>query len=166
MKKILCFITVLLMTAVLFGCNNASQSQSSNTTDKPNSAQTEATDATAVNELNDVTVKTEKSSYPGNVEKIKVIFNNKSDIEYNYGESFTLEKKIDGKWTNVPFKNGYTFNSVAYVLKPNGTREIEYPINQLTGDLESGDYRILTDVQKDNTNSYNSYLMTAEFTIK
>lgn len=166
MKKILCFITALLMTVVLFGCNNSSQSQGSSTTDLPASAQTEATNATTVNELKDVTIKTKKSSYPGGVEKIKVIFNNKSDIEYNFGEGFILEKKVNDKWTNVPFKNGYFFNSIAYILKPNSTRDIEYPINQLTGDLEKGNYRILTDVLKDNVNSYNSYLLSAEFIVK
>lgn len=57
-----------------------------------------------------------------------------------------FRKKVNNQWITVEFKNGYVFNSISYPLDPNSTAEGEYTINQFTGDLESGTYRILTNV--------------------
>jgi len=68
--------------------------------------------------------------------------------ELQTGEAFWLEKKVDNKWVscNTNPLIDYAFHMVAYMLKKDGTIELETEWEWLYGMLEEGQYRIAKEV--------------------
>ena len=71
-----------------------------------------------------------------------ILFND-SDNEYWYGPSFMIEKKSNGKWTEVPTKNGekLLWTTEVYKLGPNEKSVLTIDWSNEFGELPNGEYR-------------------------
>jgi hypothetical protein len=175
MKKYLgLWVCMAISLALLAGCSNdgisaagsenplkeTAQSQSADTTDW------EPTSYDTVNNLDGVAM-TVKEGTASSTE-LTVTFENNSDIQCLYGDPFLLEKKIDGRWYQVPiaFDGNYGFDGIGYNL---ASGEVgEWPVNWewLYGSLSPGEYRIVKDMLDfRDTGDYDIYYLAAEFTI-
>jgi hypothetical protein len=100
---------------------------------------------------------------------LTLLFENSSDKQYTYGDPFLLEKKMHGKWYQVPIEmeENYGFNDIGYELDAAGRSEWEVDWEWLYGSLDSGEYRIVKDLlDVREPGDYNTHYLTAEFTIE
>jgi len=79
-----------------------------------------------------------------NKKEIIVIFKNESKKTWLYGESYSLNVNLDGKWYDIPAVQPIIFTKIGYLLEVNSSAEKEYSI-EAYGDLPSGKYRIVVD---------------------
>ncbi|WP_052345912.1 immunoglobulin-like domain-containing protein [Paucisalibacillus sp. EB02] len=121
-----------------------------------------------VNNLDGVTmiVKGETVSSTG----LTVTLENKTDKRCVYSEDFLLEKKIEGKWYQVPIIKGasYGFGEPGYELDSDSSNVSDWTVDWewLYGSLDIGEYRIvksILDVRK--PGDYDRHHLIAEFTI-
>lgn len=135
-------------------------SQSADTTDwKPTLYET-------VNNFDGVTMTVKKETALS--AKLTVIFKNNSSSQCIYGEYYCLEKKINGRWYQVPvvIDGSYGFNSIGYDLASGDDREWVADWDWLYGSLGAGEYRIVKDISDfRGTGDYDIYYLAAEFTI-
>ncbi|WP_047985871.1 immunoglobulin-like domain-containing protein [Ornithinibacillus californiensis] len=150
------FITIFITISVLL----LSACGSEQTADEKD---WELTTYEAVNTLDGVTmnVKEETVSATG----LTVTFENNTDKQCIYSEDFLLEKKIDGKWYQVPvILDNYGFNEPGYEINPSSEWTVDW--EWLYGSLDSGEYRIVKSVLGfRGTGDYDEHHLTAEFTI-
>ena len=92
--------------------------------------------------------------------KLTVVFENNSTSQCIYGEFFCLEKKINGRWHQVPVtKDGnYGFNAIGYMLASGDIGEKVVEWNWIYGSLGTGEYRIVKDISDfRGTGDYDKY---------
>lgn len=76
-----------------------------------------------------------------------LIIKNLSDNEITLGEEYRIDKKENGKWRPVvPIIDNYGFIDIGYILKPNDDFETKINWKWLYGELETGEYRLIKDV--------------------
>ncbi len=80
-----------------------------------------------------------------------------SCTEMTFGESFYIEKEVDGNFEEVKWKSEVFFNAIAFIITSDQSVEKTYKWNDYLGPLESGKYRIVTDFYR------NSEKITAHF---
>lgn len=100
--------------------------------------------------------------------KLTLVFKNSSNRQCIYGEEFTLEKKLNGKWYQVPVSivGDYAFHSIGYNLSPGEMRELPVDWEWLYGNLAPGKYRIVKNILDfRETGDYDSYNISSEFSI-
>lgn len=100
--------------------------------------------------------------------KLTVAFENNSNSQCIYGDYFCLEKKINGRWYQVPITidGNYGFRAIGYNLASGDAGERAVDWNWLYGSLNTGEYRIVKDISDfRSTGDYDTYYLTAEFTI-
>lgn len=160
MKKKYLYISFgfILVSLLLIGCG---QSHSDTSSDW------ELTPHDTVNQLENMNMTIKK----GTVSKtgLTVVFQNHSDKDYLYGEFFSLEKKIDGEWYEVPviFEGEYGFNTIGYDLAANSEQEWSIEWDWLYGPLDVGEYRIIKDIlEVKEPGDYQEYILAAEFSIE
>ncbi|OLS03218.1 immunoglobulin-like domain-containing protein [Tissierella creatinophila] len=104
-----------------------------------------------------------------NPKGLTLLFLSKSYNEVIYGESFILEKKIDGIWYEYPIviDGEYGFKDIGYELPPGEEREFKVDWQWLYGELEPGEYRIIKDISNlEDSGDYKTYYLAAEFEIE
>lgn len=126
----------------------------------------EPTKHETVNTLDGVTMKVKEETVSTTGLTIK--FENSSDKQYIYSEDFLLERKIEGKWYEVPIVLGgpYGFDEPGYEINPEHVSEWTVDWEWLYGSLDAGDYRIIKsviDVKK--PRDFEKQYLAAEFTI-
>ena len=182
MKRHLSILACMAISSVLLiGCSNASNSISKTVkettptensakeivlSNSPDSTNWKPTNYKTVNNFNGVTMTLKKETLSGN--GLTVIFQNKSDKLCTYGEHFWLEKKINGKWYQVPIsiKDNYAFTDIGYDVASRHESEWKVNWNWLYGSLDTGEYRIIKDaLDFRKTGDYSTYFLTTEFTI-
>ncbi|MDN4493002.1 immunoglobulin-like domain-containing protein [Ureibacillus aquaedulcis] len=173
MKKI--FIPLAIISFALIGCSQESESQTSEpTTEYGSSSKSGSTEATEweptiyekVNNLDGVTMIAKEGTVSST--GLTVIFENNSNKHINYGESFLLEKKINGKWYEIPdiLGGNYGFNDVGYGLEPFEVTELYFDWDWLYGNLDNGEYRIVIDINDfRDAGDFDKYHLTAEFIV-
>lgn len=92
----------------------------------------------------DVFIATENGEYPAGVQDITLLWNNRTDREFIYGEEFALERETAGGWETLPMLEGAGFDDIAVVLSPNSTRAQKLQIKFAYGELPEGKYRVIT----------------------
>ncbi|MGE7949300.1 immunoglobulin-like domain-containing protein [Lysinibacillus sp. NPDC093688] len=100
---------------------------------------------------------------------LTVTFENNSDKQIIYGEHFLLEKKIKGKWYQVPFAldGNPAFKDIGYSLDSSGVKEWKVDWDWLYGSLDNGEYRIVKEILNfRSAGDYDKYHLTAEFTVE
>jgi hypothetical protein len=110
-----------------------------------------------------MTVKEETVSSTG----ITVVIENNSEVQCIYSEDFLLEKKIKGKWYQVPvIIESYGFNDIGYELTPGEKGEWSVDWTWLYGSLDAGEYRIVKSVLAfRSTGDFDEYKLAADFNI-
>ncbi len=94
-----------------------------------------------------------------------LILKNNNDVDIQLGDSYEIEIKKDGKWHKINVQ--LNFNSPAYVLKSNESREIEIDWKNAYGKLVKGEYRIIKSIGiKNNNETFDDFYVSAEFIIK
>ena len=135
-------------------------SQSADTTDwKPTLYET-------VNNFDDVTMTVKKGTASST--EVTVVFKNSSKSQCIFGEYFCLEKKINGRWHQVPvaIDGNYAFDSIGYDLASGDDREWVINWVWLYGSLDIGEYRIVKDISDfRGSGEYDIYYLAAEFVI-
>jgi len=177
MKRYLYYLFVCILIAFVFlaGCTNsngnlAPKMQDGGAKTSENNAEEKAdwqpTIYDNVNDLDGVamTVKEGTVSSTG----LTVVFENSSDRDCIYGEYFCLEKRVDGKWYQVPvtIEGDYGFEDIGYNLARGDVGE--WPVNWewLYGSLDAGQYRIVKDILVlEDSGVYSAYYMAVEFSI-
>jgi hypothetical protein len=110
-----------------------------------------------------ITVKEETVSPAG----LTVVIENNSDSQCIYSEDFLLEKKIKGKWYQVPvIIESYGFNDIGYELVSGEKGEWNVDWTWLYGSLDTGEYRIVKNVLAfRSTGDFDEYNLAANFNI-
>ena len=154
-------ILLLIISVGLIGCSK----------EEANYADWEPTTYETVNNLDGVVMIVKERVVSS--KKLTVILENSSNLPILYGDPYSLEKKIDGKWYQVPVIVGddyYTTEGIGYELAPSHRHELEINWNMLYADLHKGEYRIVKDVldfsSSQGHGTYNEYYLAAEFTFK
>lgn len=96
-----------------------------------------------------------------------VVFENSSNKQAIYGDYFSLEKKLDGDWYQVPtIIDEYGFDDIGYELGPSEPSELKVDWEWLYGKLGAGEYRIIKDVSDFRSpGDFDEYYVAASFTI-
>lgn len=98
-----------------------------------------------------------------------LVFKNSSSSECAYGEFFSLEKKINEVWYQVPvtIDGDYGFHSIGYGLSSGDHIEYKVDWNWLYGSQEPGEYRIIKDILDfRGTGDFDKYYLAAEFILE
>lgn len=167
---------ILIMSLMLFsGCNNKSGISSiptaQNTPEptaeniKPEATEWKDSEFAIVNNLKGVAMTVIEGSITNN--GLTVSFENNSGKQCIYGDYFCLEKKLNGKWYQVPVAiENYGFHSIGYNLASGEESKREVDWKWLYGTLDAGEYRIIKDILDfRDTGDYDKYYLAAEFTI-
>jgi|GEM_PF-1810096 len=91
--------------------------------------------------LEGVEMVTERDFYETDVSEIVVAWKNGTDRTLMFGESFHIEKKINGQWYVLSFGEVW-FTSIGFELPPNSQTSHTYNIHHFTDSLAIGKYRI------------------------
>jgi hypothetical protein len=145
---------------LLSGCGSYSNSKSNEATDW------EPTIYETVNNIDGVTMVVKEGTVSPT--GLTVTFENNSDKQCTYGDYFLLEKKIKGRWYQVPvaLDGNYGFNDIGYDLASSDVREWTVVWDWLYGSLDIGEYRIVKDILDfRKAGDYDKYYLTAEFTV-
>ena len=96
-----------------------------------------------------------------------VAYVNETESTYTYGEGFSLQKLVDGRWYTMSWINdNVAFIAIGYLLEP-GRVEKEYSWKLMHGEMEPGEYRIVTDVfPNEDAPGSDPILLAAPFTIE
>lgn len=128
MKKIKSYILLLISVFLLTSCN-------SNTSMNENFKPTE---------VEGISMKIKDLTDKGATVIINDI--NKKGT-YIYGESFRIDKKENGSWSELEETgNNCAFNSIAYYVNDDGVLEMNQNWNCMYGSLEVGEYRLVKDI--------------------
>ncbi len=123
------------------------------------------TNLTEYNNYDGVTMTLDESTL--SVTGISLIVQNETDKELTFGEDYTLEKKIFGKWYRVMYKPSMILRSVGWndiglPVSQKSERTFEIDWMWLYGNLEEGKYRIVKNFIVNYPESYN---LAVEFSI-
>lgn len=158
MKKYLCSLVFMAMSLfVLSGCGSEQLPEAEGW--KPTIYET-------TNNFKGVTMIIKEGTVSS--KGLTVILENNSDKQGLFGEDFSLEKKINGKWYQVPISTdgNYGFNSIGYDLASSDAREWKAHWDSLYGSLEAGEYRIVKEILDFRTSGdFDKYYLTAEFVV-
>lgn len=141
-------LVVIALALILVGCNN------------------QETPDREVNNLEGVSMEVlEHTVSPTN---LRVVMNNNSDKYLVYGEEFSVERKMNNEWHELPIENeNYGFTDIGYDLNPGIRIEEEINISFLYDQLEPGEYRVIKSVlEVREPGDYDEYYLTAEFSIE
>ena len=110
-----------------------------------------------------VSISTQNTEYPAGVQDITLLWNNRTTIEYIYGEWFGLECKTADGWESLPMLEGAGFDDIAIILSPDSTRAQKLQIKRVYGKLCEGKYRVVTRMMQSAGNE--TQTLAAEFTV-
>lgn len=151
MKKVFAISIMIYLIFTLSGCNSIDL--------KPTTYDT-------VNNFDGVSMTAKEETVTHT--NLTLVFENKSNNQCIYGNSFLLEKNISGRWYQIPvaIDDNYGFDDIGYVLNPGENGEWTVDWEWLYGSLDEGEYRIVKEVLDfRNTGIYDKYYLVADFTI-
>ena len=64
-----------------------------------------------------VTLSLLQENYPVGVQEITLVLDNRSEMEFDYGEHFSCQKFVDGAWQPVEFQDKVFFHDIAWILE-------------------------------------------------
>lgn len=158
MKKSLLLCLSLVLVVFMVGCSNTKNESKMTTTNNTTTTATNSSKAIA-------TVTTEKSQYPVNVSEIKLTVKNNSKNKLYFGEDFSLEKKVNNDWSNVPKTTKISHDIICKVDKDKSIN-VSFDIANQYSNLDKGEYRAVVELSKDKNDLSNATKVYAEFTLK
>jgi len=113
-----------------------------------------------------VSMRTEFDTYSPDTTRIMVYWENNTDQEFLFGESWQLFKKQGNEFVPLFNLNGnYGFTDVGYPLKPGKQRKQVYWIEPFTDKLTPGIYQIKTYFLSGSGDTLKLYELETEFTV-
>lgn len=96
-----------------------------------------------------------------------VLFDNRTETDYEFGWSCGLEKKVDGVWYSLERKEDVAFTSEAYSIPAGETLKWEESVDYFGRTLDAGQYRLLKTVIAPGEPGDRSrfHIIAAEFTV-
>ena len=76
--------------------------------------------------------------------KFDIDWNNQTSYDVLYGESFDIEKQINGEWETCVIPDNLAFNSIGYELNPHSTQKKSYNLTDTFDIYENGKYRFIS----------------------
>ncbi len=155
MSVLIKILPLILCICFLIGCNQVSN-QTSNETVNPDSTvenTCQLTGTTPVPQENlsyevagtDIYYATLSSSSTHLTVNILTM----SCSEMIFGNYYHIEKEVDGEFKKVEWKNEAIFTDIAYIITSEAPIEKTYNWEYFLGELEGGNYRIVTDFYRD-----------------
>lgn len=157
MKRLLIYVFLLPILVLFSGCNakDANKDKDVDLDLSPFS----------ISEINrDVQLSIKESDINTAPKEITLVFENKSDIEYLFGEITYLDVKIEDAWYSFPNKDNVAWTALAYPLPPHSSNELIFPIDTYFDNIVSGQYRIIKKLSIYDDPQNSSYIMV-EFDI-
>lgn len=93
-----------------------------------------------------ISISTDKASYDLSVDRyFMIILENKADYAFSHHPKFTMQKKVDGEWHEVPYLGELVYNTGFGWVGPNEKYEEPQGLDRMSfrAPLKSGDYRIV-----------------------
>lgn len=90
-----------------------------------------------------VEMKTEKPSYSSSQDEITLVVHNPGPASLSFGVAYTVEKREQDKWYEVPFKENIAFAEVGLVLKPGDTYQQKINVKAFAYPFTKGEYRVI-----------------------
>jgi len=114
--------------------------------------------------LQDFTMKTEKSSYELGTDNIKVYITNNTNLESVYGTRYEVDKFQSNEWYYLDFAKDADFTDIAAIQNPQSTGPDNCKLSKLQDfkNLTPGKYRIVKEIV--NSTGYSHVI--AEFELK
>ena len=116
-------------------------------------------DRLGMNGDSDIIVSVEFPVYDKSCEYVTLLIENKGDKSIQFGDDWSLEKKVLGSWMNVPFRENVGFNSILRILEPGKTFAASCYLTIFNGDIGNGEYRI---IKKIDTITYSAEFQIGE----
>ena len=155
-------VSIILLSAFMLlafaGCGNT-DSEKSDTND------TTTTTATVVKSDISATVKTSKTEYSQDVEKIDFTVTNNSDDKIYFGYDFLLEVKEGDKWTELETDAKISDDLLRVLDKGKFIEESLY-VSERYGTLNPGEYRLVVSVSTNENLTGNPTKLYAPFEVK
>ena len=151
--KMKLFVLLICMMFIFVGCSNEKEGV-------PTSHET-------VNNLEGITMHIKEGTVSST--GMTVVLENKTDKHISYGDPYTLEKNMDGKWFEVAdiLDGNYGFNDIGYKLPPSRANEWEVDWQWLYGKLDKGKYRLVKYVLDfRQAGDFDRYYLAVEFEIQ
>ena len=117
--------------------------------------------------IDGVSMRTELDVYAPGTTRIMVYWENNTDSEYIFGESWQLFQKQNSKFisiNNTVSGNYYTFPSIGYRIKPGKIYKHIYWLESFTDDIAPGKYKIMTEYSRPGPN-IRGYALETEFEV-
>ena len=95
---------------------------------------------------------------------ISIIIINNNDNEIGYGEEYKIQKNINGEWEYLDYFPNTVWNDIAYIIKANSQTTKKLNLENTSGELEKGTYRVIKTVFFENGKKTDIY--STEFEIK
>jgi len=98
---------------------------------------------------------------------LTLIIKNIASDEYSFGESYTIEKRVDGEWCQLSYvRENVGWISIGYILEGNSTQEKDIDWTGYYGELSPGDYQITKRFRYIRSpGDYDEYYVSADFTL-
>lgn len=92
---------------------------------------------------------------------------NHTNEPFSYGNPYCVEQEIDGAWYSMILVNELAFNLPSYTLNAKETKEMQIGFEYPYGELSTGKYRIVKNVDRKNEEGQlESFYIAVEFTIE
>ena len=93
-----------------------------------------------------VTLSLLQENYPVGVQEITLVLDNRSEMEFDYGEHFSCQKFVDGAWQPVEFQDKVFFHDIAWILEADSVRKLRLNMGCLEQPLDEGFYRLTGEI--------------------
>ena len=101
-----------------------------------------------------------------NDQELVIVWENQTDFDVTYGESFTVERLEGEKWVSCDTKEMAIFEAIGYLLQAGQTKEETYNLSAYYDVSKPGTYRFLTECYvSDTKNESTKCSLWTEFTV-
>lgn len=123
-----------------------------------------ATDRQSVDTLEGISMEVTYATAKG----ANLTVTNDTNLEINFGESYSLYTYVDGSWYEVGYLvDNWAVNAIAYNVPKGGSRSWSVHWAWLHGEMEPGTYRIVKEVMDfRGTGDFTKYYLGAEFVVE
>ncbi|MFE1625460.1 immunoglobulin-like domain-containing protein [Brevibacillus reuszeri] len=118
--------------------------------------------STIVEQDRHIEMHADKAAYSSEKEEATIEIKNNGTATFNFGLPFTLEKREQGTWYEIPFRSDIAFAEIGLVLAPNQTHEQKINWGDFDYVISPGEYRVIKSFYADG----NERILASHFTIE
>ena len=94
-----------------------------------------------------------------------IVIKNNTNMEYNYGSEYYLEKQDGSKWVTIEPKEPLNWNDILYSIKFNESKEYNEDWSYAYGELSKGKYRLVKNISLKDATTGEKETISVEFEI-